>query len=125
MDKIKAYFVEVVLKKMTSAGVQSAVSALVVYLAAHQGMLEQFGITTYTFGQWPYPAHMPSGMVTLIEWDTLKSGGAIALSALAMMAMAWVWHHGEATVKGQPQSGDLRKEPEVPVEGGKREGDPK
>lgn len=98
-------------------------SALVVYLAAHQNMLEQFGITTFTWGQWPN-ATQPSGMCTLIEWDTLQAGGAVALVGVGMMAVAWISHHGTAAVEGKPQSGDVRTV-DIPVIDGTRKDDPK
>lgn len=125
MDKLKTYFVEVVVKKLANQGLQSAIAALLVYMAAHQDLLESLGITTFTWGQWPAANTQPSGLCTLIEWDTLGKGGAAELAAVAMMIVAWIWHHSQATATGAPQSGDLRKTETDPLPGGERKEDPK
>ena len=125
LDKMKTYFVEVIVKRAANQGVQAAISALMVYMAAHQDLLEGLGITTFTWGQWPAANAAPSGLCTLIEWDTLGKGGAAELAGGLMVVVALIWHHSKATVTGSPQSGDLRQTPTAPVVGGDRKEDPK
>lgn len=125
LDTIKTYFVEVVMKKATNAGIQSIVSSFLIILAVHADYLETLGITTFDWGKgWPHPLTPPTGMCTLIEWDTLTMGGGAALFGLAMMAYAFFQHHTVAAVTGAPQSGDKRETPTQPVEGGQRANDP-
>lgn len=124
MDKLKTYFVQVILRKISTDVIQQVITVATVYLAAHQNMLTQFGITTFTWGAWPYPAHPPSGLVTMIEWDTLGIGGAAGLVAVAGIIYTWFQHHAVATATGAPQSGDKRQVPTVMIEGGKRKEDP-
>lgn len=123
MDSIKTYLVEVVLKKLTSQAVQQAIVAATVFMAAHQNALTQFGITTFTWGTWPFPAQ-PSGLCTLIEWDTLGVGGAAGMFTVTGILWAWFQHHGVATVTGKPQSGDKRDPLSPPVLNGDRKEDP-
>lgn len=124
IEKAKTYLVEVVLKKMTNAGVQSAISALVALLLSQNNMLETFGITTFEWGKWPYPNQPPVGMVTTIEWGTMTKGSAVTLAGLTVFVIAWIQHHSVAAVTGKPQSGDVRVNPLEPVAGGERKTDP-
>lgn len=118
MDNLKTYFIEVVLKKYGPSFVKGAVAWLFVYLGAHQGILNSHGIT------WD-----PSGHTLDIDFDILAGG--VWQSLLAMMAgsgglmvlLSSFQHHAAAVVAGTPQSGDLRKVPDVPVVDGDRKGD--
>lgn len=108
LEKAKIYLVEVILKKIGPAAGASAISALLAVLAAHQGILESWGIT---FGTWPLswaPGQDPSGHVILIELDTISTVGITFLSALAVAAISAAGHHTAAAVTGAPQSGGQR-----------------
>jgi hypothetical protein len=124
IENVKTYFVQVILKKLANTGIQQAITAVTVYLVAHQNYLTQFGITTFTWGGWPYPNNPPSGLVTMIEWDTLGVGGATALMVGAGVIYAWFQHHAVAAVTSAPQSGDKRDETSPTIAGGKRKEDP-
>lgn len=123
LDKLKTYFVEVIIKKYAPTLVTTAVASFLAFLATHQGLLETWGVT---FGAWPLAwAHgqEPSGQVILIELDTFKTMAGAGLITLITLAMAAIQHHSVATVTGAPQSGDVRQNPPQAVEGGQREGD--
>lgn len=123
-ENLKTYAVEVILKKIGPTAMASGIAALFALLAAHQGLLEQYGIT---FGVWPlvWPSgQQPSGHVILIELDTVSTAAIALLVTLASSIMAAANHHATAAVTGAPQSGNVRTEPEQPVQGGQRSGDP-
>ena len=123
MDALKTWLVEVALKKVGPTATAAGISALFGLLAAHQGLLETWGIT---FGTWPLQwATQPSGHVIVIELDTISTGLIALLVAGASAFFAASQHHVVAAVTGAPQSGNVRIEPEQPVIGGQREGDPK
>lgn len=124
MDALKTWLVEVALKKMGPSLVKGALAALVGYLAAHQGLLEAWGITS---GTWPLRwtnGQQPSGHVILIELDTISGSALVVVTGLIMSLFTAAQHHTVAAVVGKPQSGDVREGPEVLVEGGKRAEDP-
>lgn len=124
MDSIKTWLVEVGLRKLGPTAMASAISALFALLAAHQGLLEQWGIT---YGIWPLSwasGQVPSGHVILIELDTISTSALTLIAALATAAMAAAQHHATAVVTGAPQSGDVRVSPPVAIEGGQRATDP-
>lgn len=125
MDDLKTWLIEVVLKKVGPTAAAAGISALFGLLAAHQGLLEAWGIT---FGTWPLSwasGSAPSGHVILIELDTISTGLLTLVAAGAAALVAASQHHVAAAVTGAPQSGDLRTTPTQPVEGGARAGDPK
>lgn len=125
MDKLKTYIAEVVARKVVPAAIASALAALGTYLVAHAAILEQYGIT---YGIWPFSwvsGQVPSGPCILIELDTFKIKFAVAAVSLVGVAMTFLTHHTVATVTGAPQSGDMRKCPDVPEPGGARVTDPK
>lgn len=93
IEKIKAYLLNVVLTKMAPAAASFAVTAFAGFWAAHQGMLEPWGIT---FGTWPLTwgaGQDPSGHVLLIELDTLSEKSVTAVFALAGALYAAGQHH--------------------------------
>lgn len=121
MDWIETYLIEVVGKNLIPKVAAAAIAAAVGWLLSHAGMLEAWGVTT---GTWPlHWTSEPTGPVTVIEWDTLTVAGGAGLMGLLTLIAGIVMHHGKATVAGTPQSGDLRKTPDVPLSGGNRAGD--
>lgn len=106
LERLKWYLVEVILPKYVPVGVLAAVSYAVAFLLSHASWFEKYGITT---GTWPLKMEAPSGIVTLIEWDTLKVTGGAAIAALVAVAIVAIQHH----TTGAPT-----------VPGGKRETDP-
>lgn len=114
MENFRTWLVEVAWKKMGPSLIKGAVAAGIGIMATHQGILNSLGIT------WD-----SSGHVIQLDTDILSNwmlaGGAGAIMAL----LSLISHHGTAVVAGAPQSGDVRKNPDVPIEGGTRQGDPK
>lgn len=93
LAKLKEYLIEILLKRAGPVAAGALVSALMALGAAHQGLLEQFGIT---FGTWPltWPTgQAPSGHVLLIELDTLSQAAIVALVALYTAGSAIAAHH--------------------------------
>lgn len=123
MDSLKTWLVEVALKKLGPTAMAAGISALFALLAAHQGLLEQWGIT---FGTWPlqWTGDPPSGHVILIELDTVSTAALALMAALVTAAMAAAQHHTAAAVTGAPQSGDMRTDATAAIAGGNRKGDP-
>ena len=105
MNSLQTYLLEVGLKKIGPSVLGAAVAALLALAAAHQGILESWGVTT---GTWPlvWPAGSePSGSVILIELDTLSKTAIVAISGLVAAFIAATKHHVVAAVTGMPQSG--------------------
>lgn len=123
-DKVKTYFVEVVMKSVGPKVVSSVISMGLIFLAAHQDLMEQMGITYYPNFDGKWSGAMPTGQLITIEIATLKVWGAAMLGMAVVAIVAIVQHHGVATVTGAPQSGDKRVAPEIPVENGDRPVDP-
>lgn len=125
MDKLKTWMVEVLIKKIVPKVVSAGLTAFIGVVIAHQELMEKMGVTYYPSFDGHWSGAMPTGRLFTIEIDTLGYffGGLLILGATAFVA--WLMHHGAATVTGAPQSGDKREVPEQPVLGGAREGDPK
>lgn len=112
---MKIYAVEVVLRKIGPAAAASAISTVLALLAAHQGLLEAWGIT---FGVWPLhwnSGQDPSGQVILIELDTISKVGLTTIMGLIVAAITAAGHHTTALVVGNPQSGGLRSTDKAPA----------
>ena len=93
IDKIKWYLINVGLNKYLPMAGMAAITALGTFMAAHAGVLEQYGVT---FGNWPlvWPiGQEPSGHVILIELDTLSTASATAAIALVTMLWSAAQHH--------------------------------
>lgn len=75
-------------------------------MAAHAGMLEQYGIT---YGTWPihWPT-TPTGPVIVLELDTLGAKAIAAVAALAAVAIRAAQHH--TTSDGTPLAGGQRED---------------
>lgn len=123
MDKLKTYFVEVVLKNVAPKVTNAVIAAGITFLLAHQEFMSQMGITYYGdfHGIWNGPA--PTGRLLVLEIDTFGLWGGAALIALATAAWAFLSHHGVATVTGAPQSGDMRLTPSPSIVNGERKED--
>lgn len=98
VQKAKLYALDVGVKHLGPAAFASLVSTAFALLAAHQGLLESWGIT---WGTWPlsWPAGQdPSGQVILIELDTLgKMGLAAVLTAVGSLSTLAA-HHGNQAI---------------------------
>lgn len=123
MDDIKTWFVEVILKNVGPKVVATVMSMFVAFLAAHQQIMQQMGITYYPNFNGSWSGVMPSGRLLVVEFDTLQVWGGIALMAGITALYSLIQHHTVATVKGMPQSGDMRTQPELPIIDGKRKDD--
>lgn len=124
LDKLKTYLVEVVMKNVGPKVISSLISMGLVFLAAHQDLMEKIGITYYPNFDGKWSGAMPTGQLITVEIATLQIWGAAALGAGVITLVAFFQHHTVATVTGSPQSGDKRETPSQPVEGGNRETDP-
>lgn len=93
LDQIKWYLVQIGLKKYTPIAIMSAIGALGAYMAAHAGMLEQYGVT---YANWPFSwpsGQEPSGPCILLELDTLGAKAIAGIAAVAAIAMRAAQHH--------------------------------
>jgi hypothetical protein len=95
IDYIKWYVVQVGMKKYVPMGVMAALASLGAIMAAHAGMLEQWGVT---YGNWPLNfGTSPTGPCIVIELDTLSKAVIAGIASLAAMAMAATQHHTTGT----------------------------
>ena len=95
-DKVKEYFVEVVLKKYGPSFIKGAVGWLIIYMGAHQGLLNALGIT------WDNQGHTID-----IDLDTLSAWTLTVGSGALMALLTAIQHHTGTDVKPQPQ-GDTK-----------------
>jgi hypothetical protein len=110
IEKVKWYLVEYGIKKYAPIAAMAAISAGGTFLAAHAGILEQYGIT-YT-PSWPFvwaPGDEPSGPCILWELSTLSA----TIAGLIVTAATVAFRAGQAHTTGTPV-----------VPGGNRAGDP-
>lgn len=113
LENLKWYMVKIGLKKYVPMGVMAALTWLGTYMAAHAGMLEQWGVT---YGTWPltWPAgQQPSGDVMLIEFGTLSKAAIAGIAAVAGIVIRASQHHTTGEV-GIP--GGERKEEDPPID---------
>lgn len=113
LEKVKWYFVNIGIKKYAPIGAMAALGALGTFMAAHAGILEQYGVT---YGIWPFtwnPGQEPSGACILVELDTLSKAAITAIIAAATIAVRAAEHHTIGAVT-----------PPQPLPGGDRAGDP-
>lgn len=125
MDKLKTYFVEVVLKNVAPKVTNAVIAAGLTFLVAHQEFMEKMGITYYPDFNGTWRGVMPTGRFLTVEIDTLGIWGGAALIMGATALWAFFQHHSIATVTGAPQSGDKRDPTSPPVINGERKEDPK
>ena len=110
IDELKWYLVNIGLKKYAPIGVMAALAALGTFMAAHAGMLEQWGVT---YGAWPINfGTAPTGNCVVIELDTLSKAEITGIVSLAAIAFRATEHHtlGAPTVPGGERATDPPKE---------------
>jgi hypothetical protein len=111
LEQIKWYLVNVGLKKYVPMGVMAALTSLGAIMAAHAGMLEQWGVT---YGNWPINfGTSPTGPCIVIELDTLTKAAIAGIGSLIAMAMAAAQHHATGT----PTIVGGRREIDPPAQG--------
>ncbi|SRR6266700_7081868 len=96
-ENLKVYLLEIGIKKYTPVALAAAFASLGTYLAAHSGMLEQWGVT---YGVWPLQwgqGQDPSGPVILIELDTLKTAILVGIPAIIAVFSRAAQHHTTGT----------------------------
>lgn len=125
LDKLKTYFVEVMMKNVGPKVSAAVMSYLITLFVAHQDVMEKMGITYYPNFDGHWHGIPPTGRFLTVEFDTLQIWGGMALVAGITMAWSFLSHHTVATVTGAPQSGDKRIEPDAAITGGSRSTDPK
>ncbi len=107
-DQLKWYFVQIGIRKYVPMAVMAGLAAFGTYMAAHAGLLEQYGVTYSTWPfQWPADA-VPNGPCILIELDTLGAKAIAGIAALAAVAIRAAQHH--TTSDGSPLSGGRRED---------------
>jgi hypothetical protein len=103
LDQLKTYLVDVLIKKCGPSFVKGAVTALFVYLGAHQGLLNSLGIT------WD-----ASGHTLDIDFDTLSTWAFTIGSGAIMAFLTAAQHHTTAAITGQPQDGAHQRADDPP-----------
>lgn len=105
LQNAKTYLLEVGVKRLGPAVLASLVSSGMAFLAAHQGLLDSWGIS---FGQWPNcwnPADPPTGYVILIDLDILSKFALASIVALFFGAGALAAHHGAQAINAVAGAG--------------------
>jgi hypothetical protein len=97
-DNLKTYLLTVGLEKYLPVAMLSLVAALGTFMAAHAGMLQQFGVT---YGTWPVAfTTPPSGPCIVVELDTMSSASiALIVSLVSVIIRASQHHISQATDK--------------------------
>ena len=113
MSNIKTWFVEVAIKKLGPSLIKGAMGAGLAYLAAKQGLLVQFGVV--------YDA---AAQTLTLHLDTFQGWILASGTGLIMASLTAGQHATTAVITGKPLSGDVRVNPDQPVDGGNRSGDP-
>lgn len=93
-ERLKWYFVNYGLVKYLPIGVMAGLTALGTFLAAHAGMLEQWGVNYVPSWNAAWmTTHQVTGQVLLIELDTTGQALiALIVSVVAMMIRAAQQH---------------------------------
>lgn len=91
-EKLTLYLTEVGLKRVGPVAMGSLVAALLTLMAAHQGLLESWGIT---YGTWPinFGGPVPTGPCIVLELDTLSGAALTLLSAIVASLITAAGHH--------------------------------
>ena len=109
IDSIKTYLIQAGVKKYLPMAVLGGMTALGTFMAAHAGVLEQWGVT---YGTWPLQwatGQIPSGPVILVELDTLNASLIVLLSGLVAMILRATQHHTTGTpVVTPPAEGEIK-----------------
>lgn len=94
IEKLKNYLISIFLQKYLPIAGMAAITALGSLMAAHAGMLEQWGVNYIPnwSASW-LTTHDISGQVILIELDTLSKGAIVAVTALVALLLRATEHH--------------------------------
>jgi hypothetical protein len=94
MDNIKDYLISVGLKKYAPTVVMAVFTALGTLLAAHAGMLEQWGVNYIASWDTSWLAtHSITGPVLLVELDTTSTSAIAAIVGLIALWSRGVEYH--------------------------------
>lgn len=109
LDRIKWYFVNVGIRKYAPVALMSGLTALGTLMAAHTGLLEQWGVNY--IASWDpswLSGHSISGPILLIELDTTSTAAIAAIIGLITLMSRGVEHHtlGAPTVVGGNRATD-------------------
>lgn len=88
MDSLKAWFLEVGLKKVAPSLIKTGLMALVAYISAHQGLLSSMGID-----------YDPKDNTIDISLNTISAWALVAIPAVATALMTVGQHHAEVVIK--------------------------
>ena len=111
LEELKWYLVNIGMKKYVPMGVMAALASFGALMAAHAGMLEQWGIT---YGNWPINfGTSPSGPCIVVELDTLSKSAITGIVSLITMAVAAVQHHTTPVYSSVP-GGQRSTDPPAP-----------
>lgn len=94
IDQLKWYMVNVAMKKYAPIALMSGITALGTLMAAHAGMLEQWGVNY--IASWDpswLSSHAISGPILLIELDTTSTAVIAAIIAAITLFSRGVEHH--------------------------------
>ena len=108
VDKLKTYFVQVLVNKVSPQVAGTLIAYLVAFLGTHAELMEKLGITYYPSFSGVWDGAAPTGPLITIELDTLHVYGGALLAAGLVALWALIQHHGTSVVTGTPQSGDVR-----------------
>jgi hypothetical protein len=117
LDQIRWYLINIAAKKYAPIATMAALAALGTFMAAHAGLLEQYGIT---YGDWPFSwptGQDPSGPCLLIEMDTLSKAAMTAIVGLIAVIARATEHHtiGTTAIAGGRRATDPPAPPTPPV----------
>ena len=101
MDTLKAWLVQIGIKRLGPSAIRGAILGLSGWLMAKGGMLESFGIISDA------AAH-----TTTIYWDKMNDGLILLLPAIMAAVIKLMNHHVVATVTHTSQTGASKIEPE-------------
>jgi hypothetical protein len=93
IEKLKDYVLTIAVQKYLPTAMMAGMAALGTYLAAHSGVLEQYGVT---YGIWPLhwaAGQDPSGPCILVELDTLSTAAITAIVGLVAIVIRASQHH--------------------------------
>lgn len=109
LEQLKWYIVNVGVKKYAPVGLMAAMTSLGTLMAAHEGMLEQWGVNYIASWspQW-LSTHAISGPIILIELDTTSTAVLAGVIALIAVMSRMGEHHttGTPAVPGGQRASD-------------------
>lgn len=109
LDQIKSYLINIGIKKYAPVGVMAGMASLGTLLAAHAGMLEQWGVNYIASWDPSWLAtHSVTGPVLLIELDTTSTATIALVIGLVTVLSRAGEHHAMAA---NPPKGDSNEKP--------------